>query len=109
MFGSEYLVLAFTAFLVALIWGAIGYQIDHDRMAIVDTAQVNTRNLARAYAEHVEGTLRLLDQALQRVKNEYENKSHNADSLRRVMADEQFEAQIVPMGVVDRNGAAAIW
>ena len=57
MFAAEYLVLAFTAFLIALIWGTIGYQIDHDRKAIVDTAQVSTRNLARAYAEHVEGTL----------------------------------------------------
>ena len=82
-FNSEYLVLAFTAFLIALIWGAIGYQIDHDRMAVFETAQVNTRNLARAYAEHVEGTLQLLDQALLRTKNEYETKSHNPDFLRR--------------------------
>jgi len=102
--GSEYLVLAFTAFLVALIWGAIGYQIDHDRLAVLETAQVNTRNLARAYAEHVEGTLRLLDHALSRVKNEYEGKSHNPDFLRRLMAGEQIEAQVVPMGVADREG-----
>jgi signal transduction histidine kinase len=104
MFGSEYLVLAFTAFLIALIWGAIGYQIDHDRMAVLKTAQVNTRNLARAYAEHVEGTLQLLDQALLRTKNEYETKSHSPDSLRRVMAGERIEAQVVPMGVTDREG-----
>jgi PAS domain S-box-containing protein len=104
VFNSEYLVLAFTAFLIALIWGAIGYQIDHDRMAVLETAQVNTRNLARAYAEHVEGTLQLLDQALLRVKNEYETKSHNPDSLRRVMAGERIEAQVVPMGVTDREG-----
>ncbi len=104
MFASEYLVLAFTAFLVALIWSAIGYQIDHDRAAVLDTAQVNTRNLARAYAEHVQGTLQLLDQALLRVKNEYESKSHDPDFLRRVMADEQIEAQVVPMGVTDRDG-----
>jgi len=104
VFASEFLVVAFTAFLVALIWGAIGYQIDHDRGAILDTAKVNTRNLARAYAEHVEGTLQLLDQALQRVKNEYETKSHTPDFLRRVMAGEQIEAQIVPMGVTDREG-----
>lgn len=104
VFGSEYLVLAFTAFLIALIWDAIGYQIDHDRMAVLETAQVNTRNLARAYAEHVEGTLQLLDQALLRAKNEFESKSHNTDSLRRVMAGERIEAQVVPMGVTDREG-----
>jgi signal transduction histidine kinase len=102
--ASEYLVLAFTAFLVALIWGAVGYQIDHDRLAILDTAQVSTRNMARAYAEHVQGTLQLLDQALLRVKNEYESKSRNPDFLRRVMSNEQIEAQIVPMGVTDRDG-----
>jgi signal transduction histidine kinase len=104
MFASEYLVVAFTAFLVALIWGATGYQIDHDRAALLDTAQVNTGNLARAYAEHVQGTLRLLDQALLRVKNGYESKSHDPDFLRRVMADEQIEALVVPMGVTDRDG-----
>ena len=108
MFNSEYLVLAFTAFLIALIWGAIGYQIDHDRMAVLETAQVNTRNLARAYAEHVEGTLQLLDQALLRVKNEYEVKSHSPDSLRRVMAGERIEAQVVPMGVTDREGYVTV-
>ena len=89
---------------MALIWSAVGYQIDHDRQAILDTAQVNTSNLARAYAEHVQGTLQLLDQALLRVKSEYENKSRNRDFLRRVMNDEQIEAQIVPMGVTDRDG-----
>jgi signal transduction histidine kinase len=104
IFASEYLVLAFTAFLVALIWGAVGYQIDHDRMAILDTAQVNTSNLARAYAEHVQGTLQLLDQALLRVKKEYESKSRNPDFLRRVMSDEQLDAQFVPMGVTDQDG-----
>jgi signal transduction histidine kinase len=104
VFASEYLVLAFTAFLIALIWGAIGYQIDHDRKAVLDTAQVSTRNLARAYAEHVEGTLQLLDQVLQRVKNDYENQSSDPAFLRRVMDDAQIEAQIAPMGVVDRNG-----
>ncbi|HEY1505346.1 MAG TPA: ATP-binding protein [Stellaceae bacterium] len=104
VFASEYLVLAFTGFLIALIWGAISYQIDHDRMAVLDTAQVTTRNLARAYAEHVQGTLQLLDQGLLRVKNEYESKSHNPDFLRHVMADEQLEARVVPMGVTDRDG-----
>ena len=104
MFAAEYLVLAFTAFLIALIWGAIGYQIDHDRKALLDTAQVSTRNLARAYAEHVEGTLQLLDQVLQRVKYDFENQSSDPAFLRRVMSDAQIEAQIVPMGVVDRNG-----
>ena len=102
--ASEHLVLAFTAFLVALVWGAIVYQIDRDRIGILETAQVNTRNLARAYAEHVHGTLQLLDQALLRVKNEYESKSHNPDFLRRVMDNEQIEAQVVPMGITDRDG-----
>ena len=103
-FASEYLVLAFTGFLIALIWGAITYQIDHDRLAMLDTAQVNTRNLARAYAEHVQGTLQLLDQALLRVRNDYETRSSKPDFLRRAMADEQIDAQLVPMGVTDRDG-----
>ena len=104
LFASEYLVLAFTAFLIALIWGAIGYQIDHDRSAVLDTARVNTRNLARAYAEHVEGTLKLIDQTLLRVKKEYESRSSNPEFLYRMMNDAQFDARTVPMAITDPDG-----
>ncbi|HWE76694.1 MAG TPA: ATP-binding protein [Stellaceae bacterium] len=104
LLASEYLVIAFTAFLIALIWGAIGCQLDHDRSGVIDAAQANTSNMARAYAEHVQGTLQLLDQALLRVKSEYETKSSDPAFLRRALSDERFEAQVVPMGVVSRDG-----
>jgi PAS domain S-box-containing protein len=104
LLAPEFFVLTFTAFLITLIWGAIAHQIDHDRNGVIEAARVNTRNLARAYAEHVQGTLQLLDQAMLRVKNQYETKSTDPAFLRRLMHDEQFEAQVVPMGVVSRDG-----
>ncbi len=104
LLAPEFFVLSFTAFLITLIWTAISYRIDHDRSVVIEAAQVNTRNLARAYAEHVQGTLQLLDQVLLRVKNDYENKSSDPAYLRRLLNDERIEAQIVPMGVVSRDG-----
>jgi PAS domain S-box-containing protein len=104
LLAPEFFVLTFTAFLITLIWSAISYRIDHDRGVVIDAAQVNTRNLARAYAEHVQGTLQLLDQALLRMKNEYEHKSSDPAYLRRMMNDERIEAQIVPMAVTSRDG-----
>jgi PAS domain S-box-containing protein len=104
LLAPEFFVLTFTAFLITLIWSAISYRIDHDRGVVIDAAQVNTRNLARAYAEHVQGTLQLLDQALLRMKSEYEHKSSDPAYLRRMMNDERIEAQIVPMAVTSRDG-----
>jgi PAS domain S-box-containing protein len=104
LLAPEFFVLTFTAFLIALIWSAIGHQIDRDRKSVVEAAEVNTRNLARAYAEHVQGTLQLLDQALLRVKNQYETKSNDPAFLSHLLREEQFEAQVVPMGVVSRDG-----
>jgi PAS domain S-box-containing protein len=102
--STGYFVIAFTAFLLALLWGAVAYQIDHDRLAVLETAQVNNRNLARAYSEHVVGALQLLDQALLRIKNEYENKSANPEFLLRLMNDSNIDARAVPIGITDAQG-----
>ena len=38
------------------------------------------------------------------MKNDYESQSSDPAFLRHVMNDAQIEAQVVPMGVADRNG-----
>ncbi len=108
LLASETLVLAFAAFLLTLIWSVVGYQIDHDRAAVLETAQVNTRNLARAYAEHIQGTLQLLDQALLHMKSEYENQSSDPWFLQRVINAVQVGARVVPMGIADKNGRIVV-
>ncbi|HEX3969846.1 MAG TPA: ATP-binding protein [Stellaceae bacterium] len=104
LLASEYLVIAFTAFLITLIWSAVGYQIDRDRTSVIDAAQVSTSNMARAYAEHVQGTLQLVDQALLRVKSEYETNSSDPAFLRRVLNDEMIQTQVLPTAIVSRDG-----
>jgi PAS domain S-box-containing protein len=79
--SGRYIVIGFTAFLLVALWSAIAYQLDRDRAAILDAARTNTRNLTRAYAEHVAGTLGLIDQLLLHVRSEYERDSQNPDFL----------------------------
>ena len=74
-------MVGFTAFLLIALWSSIAYQLGRDRAAILDAARTNTRNLTRAYAEHVTGTLRLLDQVLLRVRSEYERDPQNRNLL----------------------------
>ena len=102
--ASASLVIGFTAFLLVVIWGAVVGQIEHDRAAALETARVNTRNLARAYAEHVLGALQLVDQGLRRIKKEYENQSKDPEFLRRLMDDANVDARTVPIGITDEKG-----
>jgi hypothetical protein len=102
--GAGYFVVAFTAFLLILIWGAVVSQLNHDRTTVLDAARINTDNLARAYAEHVVGTLQLLDQTLVRIKTEYESGSVGPEFLQRLKDVSSLEAQMVPIGVTDQHG-----
>ena len=102
--GAGYSTVAFTAFLLVLIWGAVGYQLNHDKAAVLDAARINTGNLARAYAEHVVGTLRLLDQTLLRIKNEYENNSADLEFSRSLKDTSSINAHIVPVAITDQRG-----
>jgi PAS domain S-box-containing protein len=102
--SAGYFVAAFTTFLLVLIWGVVIYQIDHDRTAVIETAQVNTHNLARAYAERVRGALQLLDQGLLRIKGEYEGGSTDVDVLPRLMDNAKIDALTAPVGLTDANG-----
>ncbi len=102
--GAGFFVVAFTTFLLVLIWGAVAYQLYHDRMAVLDAARTNTDNLARAYAEHVVGTLQLVDQTLVRVKNEFERGSVGPELIQHLRDFSTNEPQRVPIGVTDRRG-----
>lgn len=102
--GARYFVVGFTAFLLCLIWSAVAFQLRQDRATVLETARVNTRNLARAYGEHVAAALQPLDQALLHVKLEYEHQSAKPDSLRRVLDQLNVGAYEIPIGVTDAEG-----
>jgi PAS domain S-box-containing protein len=99
---AGYVVVGFTAFLLILLWSAVAYQLSHDKSTVLDTARTNTNNLARAYAEHVIGTLRLLDQISLRVKDEYEKSAVSPDLAQRLHDASNLGA--LTIGVTDERG-----
>lgn len=102
--GARYFVVGFTAFLLCLIWSAVAFQLRQDRATVLETARVNTRNLDRAYAEHVSAALQPLDEALLHVKLEYEHRSATPDALNRALDRLNVGAHEVPIGITDRDG-----
>ncbi len=64
-------LLAFCAFVLACLWGGIGWQIHHEREQVLHAEQVNLTNLARAFAEHTAKSLEGADQAIRFIRNEY--------------------------------------
>lgn len=65
-------VLAFGVLVVALLWGAIVWDLGRERNRALDTAQADTANLARLVEEHFQRTIAGLDQTLLYLKAEYE-------------------------------------
>jgi PAS domain S-box-containing protein len=102
--GAGYFIIAFTVFLLLLIWGALVYQLSYDKTAVLDAARINTRNLVRAYAEHVVGTLQLVDQMLLRIKNEYESGSVGPEFIQRLNDTSNVKAGVIPIGITDERG-----
>ena len=64
-------LLAFSAFVLACLWGGIGLQIHHEREQALDAQRINLANLARAFAEHTAKSLEGADQAIRFIRNEY--------------------------------------
>ncbi len=102
--GAGYFIAGFTLFLLALLWGAVTYQLDHEKTAILDDQLTDASNLARAYAEHVLGTLRLLDQTLLRIKTEYENTPAAPNLVESLKDASNLSARIVPIAITDERG-----
>jgi len=101
---ARYIVIGFTAFLLALLWGAVAYQLDHDKTDAISAARMNTDNLARAYAEHVLGTLRLFDQILLRIRNEYERNPSALDLAEDLRGASNLNAGVILIGIADAAG-----
>jgi PAS domain S-box-containing protein len=101
---ASQVVVAFTVFLLAMVWGGVAYQLNYDRKEVVDAARANNDNLARAYAEHVLGTVRLLDQVLLRVKTGYEKNALGPDLVRSLHDAADVDADALLVQVLDAHG-----
>ncbi len=78
---------------IAMVWGAIVWDLDRERAHVLRMAEGDTANLARAFEEHFLRTVAGLDQTLLYLKAEYERSPEtfdlnasvaNATILRRV-------------------------
>ena len=101
---SGYIVLGFTVFLLLLLWSALAFQLDSDRSTVLAEANANLRNLARAYAEHVVGTIRLLDQTLLRVRGSYERNQPIPDLARDPRDPSAFDTGSLLISIADEHG-----
>jgi len=102
--SAGYLVVTFTVFLLVLLWGAVVFQLNREKAAILADELTDTRNLARVYAEHVTSTLRLLDQMLLRVKSEYEANLVRPDLAQRLREESNVDAGAILIGITDERG-----
>ncbi len=101
---AGYIVAAMSIFIIGLLWGAVAYELNHDRDAVIGTARNNTDNLARAYSEHVLGAVRLLDQMMIRARSDYENHFMGSDPVAKLRQIVNPEADSVTLGIIDEGG-----
>ncbi len=101
---SSQIVVAFTVFLLILLWGAVATQLNLDRVAVLGAARTNNDNLARAYSEHVFGTVKLLDQVLLRVKDAYERDRLGPDLSQGLRESSNTDAGALLVQILDEQG-----
>ena len=65
-------VAAFAVLAFALLWGGLTLYLRYDKAQVLQNASRYGENLARAFAEHITGTLRSVDQTLQGMVRDYE-------------------------------------
>ena len=101
---SSQIVVAFTVFLLLLLWGAVATQLNQDRKAVLDAARTNNDNLVRAYSEHVFGTVKLLDQVLLRVKDAYERDRLGPDITQGLRESLNTDTGALLVQILDEQG-----
>ncbi len=96
-------ILLFCAALLLLVWGAVWWQIDHDRQVTIEMVRQDTDRLLRAFEEHVNREIKTNEHYLNTIKAEYEASRSLSASLERefrhIAAD-----PLVAAGVVDAAG-----
>lgn len=73
------LLVALSIFMLTGLWGAIAWQIHRDREDAIRTAEIELRNLVRAFAEHTAKSLEGADQAIRFTRNEYLERGRDLD------------------------------
>jgi PAS domain S-box-containing protein len=110
--GLSIAIVAFTALLLVMLWMALRYQLVYDETTTLDGARRSGANLTRAFAEHVDGTLRPIDRGLRNVKTLIESGAgadEVAPALQATATQNgglRLAVQLGPDGRIIRFGAA---
>jgi signal transduction histidine kinase len=76
----RWVVIAFTGFLMILLWSGIALHVDYDRFQTISRARVNVINLSQAFDEHITSVFRAVDQTLLELKHDYERDPSGFDA-----------------------------
>ena len=96
-------ILLFCAALLLLVWGAVWWQIDHDRQVTIEMVRQDTDRLSRAFEEHVNREIKINEHYLNTIKAEYETSRSLSASLEREFRHISADP-LVSAGVVDAAG-----
>ena len=94
-------VIAFTIFLLALLWGGLAVQLHHDRRQTLDNARARSAAVSATFAEHLTSLMRALDQTALSVKLDWEHDPARFDAereLSRYAVLQDFSLQISIIG-----------
>lgn len=101
---ARLLVIVFSAFLLASIWGSFLYALNVERDLTLRTTIKENANLARAFEEHIVRTIRAVDQVVLFVKDQYERHGMALD-LARYTAEGRISAELFnQLGIIDETG-----
>ena len=86
------------AALLVLLWATAGVYLLDDRARTIETARITAANLSRAIAEHLSGTVHIIDQMLLHLKLAYEKDPSGFDPTA------EFQKILLPTGALIQIG-----
>lgn len=97
-------VVAFGVLVVAMLWGAIAWDLWRERIRALAAAEADTANLARVFEEHIQRTVDGLDQTLLHLKAEFE-RDPRGFRLNEAIANNIILKRVsVQIAVIDADG-----
>jgi signal transduction histidine kinase len=97
-------VVAFTGFLLALLWSGVLFHLNYDRTQTIDHARVNVANLSQAFDEHITSVFRAVDQTMLGLKREYERDPVAFDPATALSQHAVLRGVSLQVGTIDADG-----
>jgi PAS domain S-box-containing protein len=92
------------ATLMVLLWATVGVYVLDDRARAIKAARINAANLSRAIAEHLSGTVHIIDQTLLHFKLVYEKDPPAFNATAEFQNIPLPKAMMIQMGLIGADG-----